>query len=159
MVLQLAFKLETRLVTKRTHAQIQNRLNEETMEKIRDDFWPKHFQNVPETSPGAGGYRYARRSARYERYKFKKYGHNLPLVLTGGLRSSVRSSATITSTANRATLRSHSPHFLRRRNKRELEIVSDREKKILAARYGERYVELANSPEYQEKRIRNPAAI
>ncbi len=159
MALQLAFELTTRLVTKRSHNKILNELNREVMERIRDEFWPKHFLNVPETSPGGGGYDYARRTEKYQRDKLKKYGHNLPLVLTGALRATVGPSATITATANRGRLRSHSPHFLRLRNKRELEAVSNRERATLAQWYGERYVAMANSPHYQETRIRKPVAL
>ena len=158
-MIQLALKLESRLLTKRAHNQIQNKVNRELMEKIRDELWPKHFQNVPETSPGGGGYRYAKRTQRYQRYKQKKYGHNLPLVLTGALRAGIRSSATITATANRGTLKSHSPHFLRLRNKRELEVISDREGRQLAEWYRHRYVELANSPQFRDKKVRNPVPL
>lgn len=159
MVVQLAFRVETRLVTKRAHTQILRQLNGEMMEKIRDEFWPKHFMNVPETYPGAGGYHYARRTAKYQERKLRKYGHNLPLVYTGAFRATIQSAATITKTANSATLKSHCPHFIRLRNKREAEAVSEREKIELTQWYGRRYVECCNSPEFQEKKVRVPVAI
>jgi len=158
-VIGLAFTLKTRLVTKRTHAEIVKKLNRELMEWERDKNWPKHFTNEPETYPGAGGYHYAERSRRYNQAKMRKYGHNLPLVLTGYLRSIIKASATITATSSGARLKSHSPHFLRLKNKREIEAVSDRERRGFAERYAARYVELCKSEAYQEKMIRKPVAI
>jgi hypothetical protein len=158
MVVQIGFKLTTRLVTKRSHSQIMRQINQEMMEKIRDLFWPMHFTNCSDTSPG-GAYGYAPRTQRYQNEKFKKYGQNTPLVKTGALEAAVRGNATITRTANSATLRSRSPHFLRLRNRYEVEAVSPAEQRELAEWARKRYVELCQSPDYQETMIRNPMAI
>ena len=155
----IAMELKTRLVTVRTHNQIMKRLNIETMEHIRDEYWPKHFQIGPETYPGAGGYQYAKRTLKYEDRKFRKYGHRRPLVYTGALERSVRSTARISGTSRGARLRARSPHFLRVRNRKEIERVSKREQMELMQRYGREYVRLANLPEYQEFRLRKAGSL
>lgn len=159
MSIQFGFNVRSRLLTKRGHARAMRELMRETMETVRNNYWPKHFQNVPETYPGAGGYGYHKRTEKYERYKFRRFGHRRPLVFTGALEQTVRSTAKITATSNRGTLRARSPHFLRLRNRREIEAVSSRERRDLADRFGQRYIQLANSPQYQQLRIRRPVAI
>jgi hypothetical protein len=158
VVVPIAFRLTTRLVTKRSHNRILNQINHELMERIRDRLWPKHFTNCPETEPG-GAYGYTRRTRKYQDEKFKKYGQSLPLVLSGAFRATVGPSASVTATANSATLRSHSPHFMRLRNRLELEAISHDELKELAEWAKGRYVELANSPQYQETKIREPVSL
>jgi hypothetical protein len=155
----LAFKLETRLVTVRTHNEILKTLNLDTMRHIKDFFWPKHFQNSPETYPGAGGYRYSKRTDAYQRQKFRKFGHNRPLVYTGALERAVSGSAKISGTSRGATLRARSPHFLRLKNRLEIEAVSEREKHELTARYQREYIRMCRFPEFQETRLRKPAAV
>lgn len=62
-------------------------------------FFPKHF-----THRGATEYGYTKRNARYERFKYKKFGHTYPLVFTGNSRTRA-SSPRIVATAKRGEAR------------------------------------------------------
>lgn len=66
-------------------------------------FWHKHFRKRHFTHYGAALYGYAARSIGYLKLKRRKFGHNLPLVLTGTSRQ-LSESYQINATKNGVTL-------------------------------------------------------
>ena len=73
---------------------------------------PKHF-----TPAGAKEYRYKKRTAKYQRRKLRKFGHQDPLVFTGRLRSEVSYRYRVIATAGRGTkgkvkVRLYGPRYL-----------------------------------------------
>ncbi len=54
-------------VTKSGHGKIMKSLNRTVMTRHAIKGLPKHFEQVPETSPGGGGYRYKRRGREYSK--------------------------------------------------------------------------------------------
>jgi hypothetical protein len=136
---------------------------------------PKHFSNAPETSPGNGGYRYRRRSKRWNAIKLRKYGHQIPNVARGTMRKTVLSSSRLTSTATRWRLYSKTPAIavkdergnvvLNKRTKRpkftratpywqraEIEAVSNKEIREFARMYEDLFRRAVGSPRFKRKR-------
>lgn len=135
---------------------------------------PKHFERVPETYPGAGGYGYRKRSRRWEIIKRRKYGHDKPNVATGRMRDSVLRGSRLTATATRwriyarlpsevATDQSGSrlqkksgrPKFKRAHpvwQRAEIEVISRREIREFLVLYRRLYLRGARSPRFRRKR-------
>lgn len=132
------------------------RLNASWMWRHAEIRLPKHFENVPETQPGSGGYRYRRRDAEYTKKKLKKFGHSRPNFRTGELRSSVLSKVKITATQYKSNLvtRGTREHRLADWQRREIAAVSLKERRQEAKLTARNYKKLAKSPQYKARRKR-----
>lgn len=84
---------------------------------------PKHFEINPSTRPG-GPYGYAKRSIGYIKRKKRMVGHEIPNVLTGGLRSSVLAGSRITATPAKSTLYIKADRPLNDQRRKELEAIT-----------------------------------
>lgn len=149
MTVQLAMNVEGSIYTKRGHSKAMKIVNRSVMYRVKNQFLWKHFENVPETYPGAGGYRFKRRTAKYLKWKKKQVGHTKPNVLTGRLKKTVISGSIITATQHQSRLRAKSYFPMKEWHRRELEVISNREQKFLAKKYKEDYIGLANKPQYR----------
>jgi hypothetical protein len=156
MVIGVGANLTRSGVTKAGHAKIMKRLNGSWMWRHANIRLPKHFENVPETTPGSGGYRYRKRSARYTKQKQRKYGHTRPNVATGELRSSVLAKVKITATQYKSTLvtRGTREHRLADWQRQEIAAVSIKERREEAKLTARNYKRLAKSPQYKARRKR-----
>lgn len=145
-----SFEVQQSTLTKRGHGRLMKNLNRDLA------FWhhkkniPKHFSGGPETVPGGGGYRYRRRTAKYNEAKQKKWGHQTPLVWSGGLKRRTLSNAqrTIRATQFKWTLivrGKPANSFLRK----EIEAVSNKEQRELVTRLKKRYPKAARLRKYQ----------
>jgi hypothetical protein len=150
------FKFSREGLTKVGFAQLMKRLNREWMERQRDERLPKHFKNVPETTPGVGGYKYRKRSKKYTEAKFRKYKHRKPNVLTGELRDSVigRNKITATQYMSRLVMRGTVDSRLQDWQRREVSAVSRRERVEEARRTAKNYKRLSKLEPYKAKRRR-----
>jgi hypothetical protein len=116
-----------------------------------------HFKNNPKTAPG-GAYGYEKRSDRYEKRKLRKKGHNLPNVLSGKTRNefgnNARAGKGITATQDRArwTLRNYFPLNAQRR--KELEAITEDERKEIAFDVRGFYVSFVLDPKNRRQRQR-----
>ena len=146
--------VESSLMNKRNHNKAMRQLFRESMEDIRDDYWPKHFESNSETRPG-GGYGYEPRGRGYQIYKAKSKGHQKPLVLSGRMKESILSGPRITATSKGGKIRSRNYFPMTLQRRQEIEAVSDEERRELAKQLEEKYVRLANRPEFQRKRKRS----
>jgi len=156
MVVVIGSTLTREGVTKAGHAKILRQLNREWMERHRDNRLPRHFENVPETSPGGGGYGYRKRSAQYTKQKQRKYGHTKPNVATGELRDSVLAKVKITATQHKSNMvtRGTREHRLAAWQLKEIAAVSLKERRQEAKLTARNYRKLAKSPQYKAKRKR-----
>lgn len=135
---------------------------------------PKHFEEGPETYPGAGGYGYRKRSKRWQNIKRRKYGHTKPNVATGRMRDAVLRGSRLTATATRWRIYARLPsevaqdkggNELRKRSGRpsfkrahpvwqraEIEVISQREIREHMALFKRLYLRGARSPRFRRKR-------
>lgn len=151
MAVPFHFSIRTRLVSVANHKKLMRKLNRQALARIRDLYWPRHFQVRPETRPG-GAYGYEKRSRQWQIKKAAVKRHQKPLVWSGQSAIQIRQNARITATANRGRLRS-STHYRRNAARiREMEAVSSQEQRELAARAGRDYARLAQRPEYKSQR-------
>lgn len=139
-------------ISKRNHNKAANFAFRKTMEQHVEVTLAKHFAGGPETMPG-GEYNYAPRREKYNQWKRKRFGHDKPLVRFGNLERRIRGQKTsgITATAkgSRARLK-HGLKFAKIIRRRELEIITPRERKAIAVDIKGRY--LAESIKYPLKR-------
>lgn len=155
-MIEQEFLQRSSLVTARTHARLLRKLNRQWATRQRFQRLPTHFESIPETHPGSGGYRYRRRSSAYNRQKQRKYGHTKPNVYTGELRRAVLQNARITATQHKASVltRGTPTHRLQDWQRREIEAVSRRERREDLKRMEKDYARLIQRPEYQAQRRR-----
>lgn len=148
--------IQSDVVTKAGHQKIMRLLNRQVMIRWAIRRLPKHFEQVPETYPGTGGYRYRSRDKDYNRQKQRKYGHRKPNVLTGKLRRAVLSRVKIGATQHKGTLttRGTPAHPLANWQRREIEARSVREFKEDIKWQERQYARLARSDRYRRKRRR-----
>lgn len=149
LLIALAWKIEGRIGSKRTHSRIMRTLNKaqglRTMGRM-----PKHFANAPETRPG-GEYDYEARDKGYQIKKAKVMRHQKPLVFTGELQRTVLSSMRVTATATRMVLRAKASYSLTPERKAEIEAIGGREVDQDLERYERDYVRMANDPTFKER--------
>lgn len=150
--INLNFQLDTKLLTKRGHGKLMRDLNRQMARRHRDRIIPKHFSGTPETVPGGGGYGYERRSMKWNKRKQEQVGHTIPLVFTGRLRATIRRSSRITATQHRWRFRARGYFPLTFERRREIEVVSRRERREMAALMEKLYPLLAAQPKYQQFR-------
>lgn len=151
-VFRLETNIESKLVTKAGHKKIMRDTNREGGERHKREFLPKHFKDIPETYPGAGGYRYRKRTNKWNKYKRKKVGHTTANVYTGELRKRVTTVTKVTATRNR--WRNYvKPGFpMPTWQKSEIEIISNRELRGNVRWFEKTYTAKVNSPTYQKYR-------
>jgi hypothetical protein len=150
------FLTRSETVTKRGHNQILKIINQATAERQRDERLEKHFEDVPETKPGGGGYRYRGRTAAYNKRKLKKYKHQKPNVFTGELRASAIRRVKIVATTNKGVMKTRgtTKSRLSRWQAAELVAVSNRERKQERKRQAKHYGQLAKMRKYKTQRKR-----
>lgn len=147
-VFLLQFQVDQTLVTKRGYRKILRDINREGGQRHKHQFLRKHFENRPETYPGAGGYGYRRRTAKWNKHKLRKVGHVTPNVYTGELKKRVLTATKVTAT------RKHWQNYVKvgfrmpAWQKKELEIISRREQRENVRWMKKRYYEKANSRRY-----------
>jgi D-tyrosyl-tRNA(Tyr) deacylase len=155
-VIGFDFIVQSDIVTARTHAKLMRELNREVMERHAAENLPKHFANVPETFPGAGGYRYRRRQEKYNQMKRRRFGEAIPNVKTGALREAVLAKVKVTATQHRARILTSGTreHQLTDWQRREIEIRSEREKREDIKWQEQEYSRRVQLPENRRKRRR-----
>lgn len=118
-------------VPKRVHARIAR----ETLRKIATRHVQvtlgKHFKNVPETQPG-GAYGYVERDPKYTEMKRRRFGHNLPNVLTGRMRNGIRNNSIVRATQIKATIQIKAPARTTGRADRNFSMTEQQRKEITA---------------------------
>lgn len=150
----LVIDVQTKLYTARGHAKVMRHVLRNRMEFWKSEMLPTHFQNNELTRPG-GGYGYEARSAKYQIRKARKYGHQRPLVRTGRLEGVVRANSTITATQHKATFRAKGYFPMTQQMRREIEVVTPGQQRVLVSGAKDLYVRAAGEPEFQDlKRIR-----
>lgn len=155
-MLEFSISIEANMMTKANHAKIMRHLNRQVMIRHALRRLPRHFELVPETYPGGGGYRYKRRGKKYTEQKQRRYGHQKPNVMTGKLRQAVLSRVKITATQHHGTLKTRgtSDHPLADWQRKEIEIRSPKEFKEDVKWQRRQYLRLAKMDKYRRKRRR-----
>ena len=167
MVVQIAAKFTSDLVTAGTLNKIKRDNNERTGEDIIQYVQPTKFtRSAYSKFPGV----VRRRNKNYRRWKERKVGHDIPNVLTGKLKETFRKGGggyRITRTANggrvifrvywAAAGRYKSDGTLvksgiRESQRQELEYVSPEQSDMLAKRQADRFVKAVNDPKNRRKR-------
>lgn len=156
MTLSLKTVIARSDLTKRNHGRIMKEILQKSVSYHAAFVLPRHFQDVPETHPGSGGYNYRSRTTKYTRQKQRKYGHKKPNVYSGELRNSVLSKIKITATQHigRLTTRGTMKSRMADWQKREITIISKREAVQYRKEWAKTYKRLARSPQYRRKRRR-----
>lgn len=104
--------------------------------------WVAAFREKHFTAAGAAEYRYARRTAKYEADKQRRFGHTRPLEYTGESRRRT-ANATTSSTSRRGVVRMNAPALNFQNPKGaakprlELTSISQREAELLTANHVE----------------------
>lgn len=153
-MIYFSVQLQSDMVTKQGHAEIQRDTNRELLERHAKETLPKHFQNVPETSPGGGGYRYRRRNRKYETAKRIRLGHTRPNVQTGRFEQAVLTKVRVTATQHKASMitRGASEHPVAAWQRDEVARVSRRELREYSKWKAAEYARRAQSPKYRRRR-------
>jgi hypothetical protein len=146
--------IETDMMTKAGVSRLMRRINRETLEEHIDQALPKHFEQVPETSPGGGGYRYKRRRRAYTREKLEEFGHSRPNVKEGHFRTAVLSTAKVTATQHRARMvaRGTPKHPVDKFQTQEVANLSAKERRTYVRNNARKYRKLSQTPEFRRKR-------
>lgn len=83
----------------------------------------RHFEDNPSTRPG-GPYGYRKRSAKWNAFKQRVFGHQIPNVATGAAMISVLGSSRITATKDRSRLYLKPGHPIHAYQRAELEAMT-----------------------------------
>lgn len=150
-MITLAITVESSLLTKRGHGKLMRELLREAAEEHRDQRLPRHFERNADTAPG-GAYGYEKRTAKYQRRKAKQVGHQIPLVLTGRLRSAIQANVRITATQFRSRLTTRGYFPMKTELRREIEVISPYERSETIGLMGLKYPVYAKREEFQEFR-------
>lgn len=145
----LSINLTSDLVTKATLNRIRRAVNGDAGDWIIETVVPAKFTRSAYHEGTA-----QRRTRKYRERKMRKVGHDIPLVLTGRMRSEVTRSAKRTATANggRVKLRNYFPMSGEMRG--ELETLSPRQTQRLARRMERQFEREVNDPANRRKRKR-----
>lgn len=150
----LVIEVQTKLYTARGHAKVMRHVLRSRMEFWKSQLLPTHFQLNELTRPG-GAYGYETRSVKWQKKKAAAKGHQKPLVYRGNLQASVMANSTITATQHKATFRAKSYFPLTPQRRREIEVVTNGQQRLLVSGAMDLYVRAAGEPEFQDlKRIR-----
>ena len=136
------------MMTARTARRLWNDTFREQGQEHADNVLPLHFEW------GAyQRYNYARRSGRYTKWKFNRYGHRNPNVKSGALRLVILATASAGVTATHAgwtvKARGTQQHRMWGQTKNELEQISPSEEERYARQSAHNFVKNAGSSEYQ----------
>lgn len=153
----IAFTITQDMISDRKARKLSRKLTRQSLARIRDFYWPQHFERNHKTAPG-GGYRYAKRSRKYQIWKAKKLGHQKPMVKSGRTRTAARRNAKISATFKGGRIRSKTHYKRTPERARELEAVTEVEEHEIAQRYGRDWLRLSKRPEYQTKHRRKVGA-
>lgn len=145
MTVNVRFVLERTHLSKRNHRRAMNQANREAMtwllrRVIALKFTPRAAHEFP-------GY-FQRRSMRHRARKQKRFGHNLPLVYTGQMRSRVLGQSKVRATYKGGSITMRHGHPLREEQRQEMEAISDRHRRELTSRVEKKYAQLS-----QDKRF------
>jgi len=149
----ISVELRSDLLTTRQHAKIMRDVNREIMERHRRLILRRHFEGTPETRAG-GAWDYAPRSLKYNRWKKRKVGHTIPLVLTGKLKQIVLTQSKITATQHRSRLYVRGYFPMKPELRDEIEAVSSQDAAALVKWAKKEYIDRANDPANRRKRRR-----
>lgn len=149
MVVQLSFKIERTHLSKRNHRRAMNQANREAMEWLFRRIIPRKF--TPRAQREFPGY-FRSRSARHQLRKQRRFGHNLPLVYAGILRSNVLGRSKVRATYKAASLTMRFGHTVREEQKREVEAISDRHRREMTRRVAKRYTQLSTSRRFLSRK-------
>lgn len=148
-MITLYAEMEGSILTKRGHNKMMRVLLMEAMQEHRWNTLPQHFERNAKTAPG-GEYGYRKRTAKYQRRKAKKVGHQIPLVLTGRLAAMIQSNAKITATSKQARLRTRGYFPMKVELRKEIEVISSEEQSKLKNDLKRKYVEYAKLKSFQD---------
>lgn len=166
-MIQFSVSMDTDLVTNATLNRIRRNNNERTGKDIVQYVIPSKFRRTAYSEfPGT----VRPRSRNYARWKRNKVGHDIPNVLTGKLRESLKAEGEgvqITKTANSGKVRMRF-YFAaagrlksngqlvktgaRESQRQELEALNDRQRQMLVKRQEERFIQAINDPQNRRKR-------
>lgn len=149
MVVQLSFKIERTHLSKRNHRRAMNQANREAMEWLFRRIIPRKF--TPRAQWEFPGY-FRSRSTRHQLRKQRRFGHNLPLVYTGIMRSNVLGRSKVRATYKGASLTMRFGHKVREEQRREVEAISDRHRREMTRRVAKRYTQLSTSRRFLSRK-------
>ena len=164
MVVQLAAKFTSDLVTAGTLTTIRRTVNRETGQYIVDKILPSKFtESIKYDIPHV----YQRRGQKYEARKRRRLGHATPWVYTGNAKRTIPQTARITATSNGGRVIVRAPWAGKAKTKKdggfakqgfqefqrqELEAVGKRQLERLAARQQKVFTREINDPKNRRKR-------
>ena len=149
----IGIKLETNLVTDRTLGTLMKKLNRGLGNLHKNKTMKKHFAGGPETVPGGGGYRYQRRSKKWNDQKRREDRGTTPLVYTGKLKEKVLSKESkVRATRFKWSYTAKSSFPMTQERRDELEIISRREERQYVKWIQQKFAKAANLPKYKRKR-------
>jgi len=142
-------KMEGKLYTARGHAKVMRFVNRNRIEFWRDNMLPTHFETNELTRPG-GGYGYAPRTKKTQLVKARRYGHQKPNVQTGKLRDTIRLNSRVTATQHQGRFKSRGYFPMTAERRRELEIVTPGQQKVIVSGAKSLYQNAASLPEFHD---------
>lgn len=151
-------QFDSSMFTKRGYPRAMRDLHRRAGKRHIRELFPKHFENRPETYPGAGGYRFKKRTKKWNDHKLRKVGHVTPNVFRGKLKKKVLHQSRNTATANKWSVYAKPGFPIPPWQRREIEVISRRELAENARWMEAEFVRLADDPQWQEhrrKRIRS----
>ncbi len=146
-----SIEVSSSMMLPRTVRRLWNDIFREQATDHADNVLPLHFEW------GAyQRYNYKRRSSRYSKWKFNKYGHRNPNVKSGALRLVILATASAGVTATHAgwaiRARGTQQHPMWGQTKNELEQISPSEVERYAQNGAQQFVKSAGSSEYKFKK-------
>lgn len=140
MTINIRFIVERTHLSERNHRRAMNRANRTAMtwllrKVVSLKFSPRAFREFP------GVFR--QRSTKHRLRKQRQFGHNLPLVFTGTLRSNVMSRSKIRATYKGASITLRFGHPMREEQVQEMEALSERHERELSQRVEKEYAQLS----------------
>lgn len=148
--MQIKAVFDENLITPRRHKQLMNLLLRREMEKHRDNRLPGHFTYGANTKYG-----YKPITAGYSIKKKKMVHHLIPMVLSGRMRDTIKSSSRVTATDTRSRLYAKNYFPMKDQFRSQVEIVLPSESKEMADNIGRNYAMLANTSVWARKRSRS----
>lgn len=149
MVVQMSFKIERTTLSKRNHRKAMNEANRAAMTWLLRYVIPRKF--TPRASREFPGH-FWERARKYQERKRSWFGHNLPLVYTGQMRSRVLGQSKVTATYKHAALTMKPGHAIRTEQRAELEAISPAHKKRMSQIVLKKYMQLSQDPRFLRRK-------
>lgn len=149
MVVQMSFKIERTTLSKRNHRKVMNEANRAAMTWVLRYVVPRKF--TPRASREFPGY-FRERSTKHRERKQRQFGHNLPLVYTGKMRSRVLGQSKVRATYKGATLTMRPGHAIREEQRRELEAISPAHRKRMSQIVLKTYMRLSTDRRFLSRK-------